>query len=127
MSQAKKRILVVDDNLTFRELAALALADEFEVFSAENGAEGMELVRKQAPDAILLDVMMPKVSGVEMLRELQSDPETSRIPVVILSGSKLDPSTKSMIEREANVRAYLKKPCPAAQLRHQIHRALGKA
>ncbi len=125
MPEGKRRkILVVDDNATFLEMVPLVLGEDFEVFAAQDGAQGLELARRELPEAILLDVMMPRVSGVEMLRELQADLETRRIPVVVLTASTLDRSTAEMIEREVNVKAFLRKPCGAQKLRDQVRLAL---
>ena len=120
----KKKLLIVDDNTNYLEQISAAFGEEFEVFQAHNGAEGLEITQREKPDLILLDVMMPQVSGVEMLRQLQGDMETRPIPVIIFSGSKLDQSTKDMIQHEINVRSFVNKPCAIAMLRGEIERVL---
>lgn len=119
-----QRILVVDDNAAFTELVEMVFSDEYEVFKAGDGEEGLKVAHDCKPDVILLDVMMPKVSGVEMLRLLQSDLETRAIPVVILTASHFDPSTREMFQQEPNVNSFLKKPCGVETLRNQIKLAL---
>ena len=120
------RILVVDDNSAFTELVEMVFSGEYEVHKAGDGQEGIESARRVKPDVILLDVIMPKVSGVEMLRLLQADLETRSIPVVILTASHFDPGTRSMFENEPNVTSFLHKPCGVETLRSQIQSALAK-
>ena len=121
---AKRKMLVVDDNTNFLDMMNVVFGEEYHILQAEDGRQGMVLARRENPDVILLDVMMPKVSGVEMLRELQSDYDTRRIPVIVLTASALDKSTMSLIEREVNVKAFLRKPCGTQKLRDQVKLAL---
>lgn len=120
----KKKILIVDDDRDFRELLKAVLQEDYEILHAFDGQEGLDLAVKEKPDAILLDVMMPKVAGIEMLRSLQSDLETRRIPVIILTASHFDPTTQLMFEQEPNVRAFLQKPCDMEDLRKRIEGSL---
>ncbi len=122
-----QKILVVDDNSAFTELVEMVFSGDYEVFKAGDGEEGLKAAHECKPDVILLDVMMPKVSGVEMLRQLQSDMETRAIPVVILTASHFDPSTREMFEQEPNVNSFLKKPCGVETLRNQTKLAPTKA
>ena len=119
-----QKILVVDDNSAFTELVEMVFSGEYDVVKAGDGEEGIKAARDTKPDVILLDVMMPKVSGVEMLRLLQADLDTRAIPVVILTASHFDPSTRQMFEQEPNVNSFLKKPCGVETLRNQIKLAL---
>ncbi|HAH06075.1 MAG TPA: hypothetical protein DCM05_06025 [Elusimicrobia bacterium] len=119
-----KKILVVDDNSAFTELVEMVFGGEFEVLKAADGQEGLKLAQERKPDVILLDVMMPKVSGLEMLRQLQAEPETRSIPVVVLTASHFDPSTQGMFKEEPNVLSFLRKPCGIELMRSQIQLAL---
>lgn len=121
-----QKILVVDDNTAFTELVEMVFGGEYQVFKAGDGEEGLRAAREAKPHVILLDVMMPKVSGVEMLRLLQADLETRKIPVVILTASHFDPSTRQLFEQEPNVNSFLKKPCGVEVLRQQIKTAIDK-
>ncbi|HVE13462.1 MAG TPA: response regulator, partial [Elusimicrobiota bacterium] len=113
------------DNSAFTELVEMVFGGEFEVLKAGDGQEGIKLAHEAKPDVILLDVMMPKISGVEMLRHLQGDMETRKIPIVVLTASQFDPSTQDMFTREPNVRSFLRKPCGVDALRARILEALG--
>ncbi|MBI3548458.1 MAG: response regulator [Elusimicrobia bacterium] len=121
------KILVVDDNSAFTDLVEMVFGEEFEILKAGDGEEGMKKASEHRPDVILLDVMMPKVSGVEMLRLLQADEGTKSIPVIILTASHFDSSTRTVFEQEKNVNAFLKKPCGVEMLRTQIRSALAKS
>ncbi len=82
----KAKILFVDDDNFLRKVYKSELNDQgYEVFLAADGEEGLAMVRKVDPDLIILDMIMPKKNGFEVLTELQSDPNTKNIPVVILS------------------------------------------
>src|SRR6266513_717563 len=100
---AMYKILVVDDNEAFTELVSMVFGGEYEVLKASNGLDGMRVAAESQPDVVLLDVMMPKVSGVEMLRQLQVEERTKSIPVIILTASQFDASTQAAFDREPNV------------------------
>lgn len=83
---AKQKVCVIDDDNDIREIYRMKLAlEQYDVIIATNGAEGLEVIRKNNPDIILLDLEMPVKNGIEVLRELGSDANLSKIPVVILS------------------------------------------
>jgi CheY-like chemotaxis protein len=83
-----KRILIVDDEPDAISYISSVLEDNgYEYLSAENGKEGLELARKEKPDMILLDLIMPEKSGMLMFQELKKDPELGRIPVIVVSGA----------------------------------------
>lgn len=80
------KILVVEDDKFLREMITRKLKKEgYEVFQAVDGEEGLEKIRDEEPDLILLDLIMPGVGGFEVLEEAKEDPEISEIPIVILS------------------------------------------
>jgi CheY-like chemotaxis protein len=82
-----KKILIIDDEKDMRVyLSTLFKKGGYEVKSAQNGEEGVATARDFGPDLITLDVLMPKKSGVRAYRELRSSPETSGIPIIILTG-----------------------------------------
>ncbi len=80
------RILIIeDDPLMSRMYQKIFTFEGYEVELADNGADGLEKVRSQKPNLILLDIMMPKMNGLEVLSKLKSDPATKALPVVILT------------------------------------------
>jgi len=108
----KKKILVVDDNQNFNQLLQCALEDDFEMYSASDGREGVAQALKVLPDIILMDVMMPNISGIEMARMLVAEEETKNIPIIVLTGSRLDKGTPDLFKQERNVRHFLSKTSP---------------
>ncbi len=95
----KPTILLVDDSRLFRTANHRALIRAgYDVIDAEDGQRGLELARERMPDLILLDMMLPKASGPEVLRALKDDPRTSLIPVIVLSG--LSQKNKTKLEHD---------------------------
>ena len=83
-----KKILIVDDEPDAISYVGSVLEDNgYQYISADNGVEGLELARKEKPDMILLDLIMPEKSGVMMFQELKKDPELASIPVIVVSGA----------------------------------------
>lgn len=112
----KKKVLVVDDNPNFSQLLQCALEDDFEVFSASDGREGVEKAAEILPDIILMDVMMPNIAGIEMARMLVAEEETKDIPIIVLTGSNLDKGTPTLFKQERNVRQFLSKTTPVGHI-----------
>jgi DNA-binding response OmpR family regulator len=80
------RVLVVDDDADVRKLCGINLTwDGHEIISAAGGAEGLALLASEAPDAVLLDVMMPEIDGLEALRRIRGSEESMDVPVVLIS------------------------------------------
>lgn len=121
---ADKKILIVDDDDSVRELIEFIVKKEgFRVEKAADGEEALNKARAGSPDLILLDLMLPKFGGFEILRELQSD-ETGGIPIVIITGRYTDRSTSDMIKQEPNVRDFIEKPVKPQILTSLIHKLL---
>jgi len=80
------KILIAEDEEGLRELYRLRFElESFNVIFAKNGEEALKKIKKEKPDLVLLDIMMPKKSGIDVLKELRKDPTNKKIPVVILS------------------------------------------
>jgi CheY-like chemotaxis protein len=112
----QKKILVVDDNQNFSQLLQCALEDDFEVFIAGDGREGVKKAIEILPDLILMDVMMPNISGIEMARMLTAEEETRKIPVIVMTGSHMDKGTPDLFKQERNVRHFLSKTTPVMDI-----------
>jgi len=85
------RILLVEDDKFLRRACEVSLQKRgFTVLTAVDGEDGLRQAREGAPNLILLDMLMPKLSGIETLEALKKDEQTRRIPVVILSNSSID-------------------------------------
>jgi CheY-like chemotaxis protein len=124
----RKTILIVEDEADeVAYLTALFTDNGFDVVSAANGQEGLEKARSERPDLITLDISMPAESGVRMFRELQSDPVTAEIPVIIVTG--VSHEFKHFIETRRQVRppaGYFDKPPDREQLLAKIREVLGQ-
>jgi DNA-binding response OmpR family regulator len=82
----RDKILVVDDELEIRDLLTEVLTGEgYDVIQASNGVEALELVEKEEPQVILLDVMMPGIDGVEVCRTLKEEDKTRFIPIIMVT------------------------------------------
>jgi CheY-like chemotaxis protein len=107
-----KLILVVDDEADVTSYLTSLLEDSgYQTVSANDGAEGFKLAREKQPALITLDITMPEESGVKMFRNLQDTEETSKIPVIIVTG--VSSEFKQFIESRKQVHppeAYFEKP-----------------
>ncbi len=117
-SSEKESLLIVDDNEELRRFLVLNLSGRYDFFEAKDGKEGIKLARKYNPDIILSDIMMPVMDGIAMLDILKNDPDTSHIPIVLLSAKA---SVESKIEGlKYGADAYLTKPFNSEQLQAQL-------
>ncbi len=125
-----KKILIVDDDPDFVEAVTLILRPKkFEVVTAYNGKEGLEKVKAERPDLIVLDVMMPEKDGYAVCKELKSDPQWNRIPVLLLTGVVSHiPTTRYTQEMGMETEAddYLEKPVEPQVLVKRIEVLLSK-
>ena len=109
------RVLIVDDvPANVRLLQALLEAEYFEVFTAMNGAEALDAVQRVKPDIMLLDVMMPDMSGFEVCRRIKSNPHTRYLPVIMITA--LDQPEDRIKGFQAGADDYLVKPIDEAAL-----------
>jgi len=100
-----QRILLAEDDRFLRKSAGAMLRRQgFMVLAAEDGEEALRLARTESPDLILLDIIMPKMQGFDVLKALKSDPHTSPIPVIILSN--LGQESDSLAAREMGALDY---------------------
>lgn len=89
VSSKKHTVLYIEDNSTNRQLVRyiVDLRPELTLLEAEDGAQGLEMIRRHRPDLVLLDIHLPDMDGFTIFEQLQNDPDTAQIPVVALSGS----------------------------------------
>jgi CheY-like chemotaxis protein len=133
MEQARdKTILVVDDEPDVREYLKTVLEDaEFKVVTAADGVEALEMIHREKPDFISLDLIMPRKSGHKLLYELKKDKDLSRIPVLIVTAHARDELGKDNLEDLLSNRVmsgpgtYLEKPVNPLSYVRSVQRALG--
>ncbi|NBM21200.1 response regulator [Streptomyces sp. GC420] len=122
MPGAYGRVLVVDDNKVIRQLIRVNLELEgFEVVTAADGAECLEIVHRVRPDVVTLDVVMPRLDGMRTAARLRSDPRTRDLPVAIISAC-----TQYEVEQglDVGVDAFLAKPFEPAELVRLVRRLM---
>ncbi len=101
-------VLVVDDDPNIRGLIVAALKrDGYTFLEAPNGREALDLMRSEHPDVVVLDLMMPILSGWDVLRERSAEPELQRIPVILVSANR-DPEVATAVSQ--GICAFLPKP-----------------
>ncbi len=120
-----KQMLVIDDEDDIREVAQLCLEmfGGWQVLTASSGSEGLVLAEVEQPDAILLDVMMPDRDGIATFRELQANPITQHIPVILLT-AKVQSADRHQFAG-LGVTALITKPFDPLTLAEQVAAALG--
>lgn len=96
-----KILIVEDDPLMMRMYQKIFLFEKYEVDAASNGEEALEKVRANRPTLILLDIMMPKLNGLQVLDKLKSDPDTKAIPVVMLTNLSSDKDAENAMLKGA--------------------------
>jgi signal transduction histidine kinase/CheY-like chemotaxis protein len=99
--ETMRRVLIVDDEEVFRYVLGQHLSGVGQVFEAANGSEAILLARSEHPDVILLDLGLPDLGGREVLHRLKADPETTRIPVVVVTSSVLSEADLRDISQRA--------------------------
>ena len=114
-----KRILVVDDEMYIVNILDFTLAGEgWEVISANNGEDALRTLLKFEPDLVILDVMMPRIDGVEVCRAIKAREESADTPVILLSAKDRDKDREEGLEAGADL--YLTKPFSPKRLVQEI-------
>ena len=120
---AKGKILVVDDEVNITQILEFSIgAEGYEVITAANGEEAIDKARREQPDLIILDVMMPKIDGYEACRILKANPLTKGIPVVLLTAKGRDIDKR--LGYEVGATDYIIKPFSPNKLVDRIHQLL---
>lgn len=127
-----KKVLVVDDELDMRTFVTTLLETSgFKPIAAKDGVEGLEAARSRKPAVIILDIMMPNLSGISMYRDLKNDPALKDIPVIMLSALSKKTffhSQKVLDEYKAEKipepAAYIEKPAEADELLEAVQDCL---
>jgi DNA-binding response OmpR family regulator len=104
-----KKILLIEDDPVSRKMMELILNKEgFQVLTSANGLEGLRKARTESPDLLILDVMLPGLDGFEICYRLRGDPDTARLPILILSAKGQDSDRNAALQVGAS--AFLPKP-----------------
>ena len=128
-----KKVLVVDDDPDVRLFSVTVLEENgFTPLEAANGEEGLKSIKKEKPELVILDVLMPRQSGIRLYRELKTDKSLKDIPIIILSGIAKKTflrSQKALTEfggkEVPEPKVYLEKPVEPEVLAEEIKKILG--
>jgi CheY-like chemotaxis protein len=123
---ARKRVLLIDDDETFRYVLRQMINDQqrYEIFEAVDGAEGLQQVRDAHPDLVVLDLQMPRIDGLEVLRTLQLDPANDALPIIIATSQYLD--TELMAQLPAGVPVLSKNALSRERVGQLVRDAIGE-
>jgi DNA-binding response OmpR family regulator len=122
--KAKKlKILIIDDEPLIREVVKLALDHaDFDAVALESPKFAMTVIKQSKPDLVLMDLYMPELNGLDLVRALQADAATKRIPVIVMTGSNETIDNISAIQ--AGAFEYVAKPISAQALIEKIRKVL---
>jgi len=126
MTSETKKVVIVEDEPAAADLFEEMLRiSQYEVIKIHSSASALSIIRRELPDVVLLDLMMPDISGLEVLRFLRREPGLQQIPVVIVSAKTLPSDIRTGME--AGATAYLTKPVGLDKLRNTVRDVLRKA
>jgi two-component system cell cycle response regulator DivK len=118
-----KKILIVEDNPQNMRLVEMALrAEHYFLLEATNGEDALEIAKKERPDLIIMDVQLPKMSGLEVTRKLREIPEFNQTPIIAVTAYAMKGDEEKALD--AGCSAYLSKPIRARELPNLIAKML---
>ena len=119
-----RSILIIDDEEDVKEIAQMGLemAANWNVITASSGKEGLNLARDKQPEIILLDLMMPDWDGKQTLKEIKANPETTKIPVILMTAKTTSAIAKNLADLD--IIGIINKPFRPLQLSEQIEKIL---
>jgi DNA-binding response OmpR family regulator len=125
MSVPERNVLIIEDEADAAELfAEMMRVSGFRVRKTSSSAPAIRMMMDEKPDVVLLDIMMPEISGLDILRQMRRDPVLAGIPVVVVSAKSLPADIRDGMEAGAST--YLTKPVGFLELREAVERALGR-
>lgn len=124
MTSPEKTVLIIEDEADAAELfAEMMRVSGFRVLKTSSSTPALSLIATEKPDLVILDIMMPEVSGLDILRQMHQDPTLAAIPVVVVSAKSMPADIR--IGMEAGASTYLTKPVGFLELKEAVERALG--
>jgi DNA-binding response OmpR family regulator len=124
MASDPKTVLIIEDEADAADLfAEMMRVSGFRVLNATNSAPAIAMMNAEKPDVVILDIMMPETSGLDILREMHITPGLEDIPVVVVSAKGMPVDIKSGMDAGASI--YLTKPVGFLELKEAVERAMG--
>jgi len=121
-----KRVVVVDDDDDMRELMCMLLRGRYEVSTANDGAQGLKVVREVRPDLLVLDLLMPIMHGFEVCQRLRADPELKDTKILISSSKSYAHDVRTAVE-ETGANGYIVKPFEVSDFNRAVDEMAGGA
>lgn len=119
MAHTKKTVMIIEDETDAAEMfAEMMRVNGFRVIKMFSSAPAISLIAQEKPDLIILDVMMPDISGIEVLRYIRRDPKLEKIPVIIVSAKSMPSDIKNGMDAGASL--YLTKPVGFLELKQAV-------
>ena len=123
MSGSQKTVLIIEDEEDAAELfAEMMRVSGFHVLKTSSSAPALAMMTADKPDVVILDIMMPEISGLDILHQMRRDPALSTIPVVVVSAKSMPADIKNGMEAGAST--YLTKPVGFLELKEAVERAI---
>jgi len=123
MTSSPKTVLIIEDEADAAELfAEMMRVSGFHVVKTSSSTPAIHMMIANKPDVVILDIMMPEISGMDILRQMRSDPELSSIPVVVVSAKSMPADIKNGMEAGAST--YITKPVGFLELKEAVERAI---
>ena len=121
---SQKTVLIIEDEEDAADMfAEMMRVSGYRVLKTSSSTPALAMMNAEKPDVVILDIMMPEISGLDILRQMRQDPMLANTPVVVVSAKSLPADIK--IGMEAGASIYLTKPVGFAELKEAIERALG--
>lgn len=119
-------VLIVEDDEAISDFLSMTLEQEgYEVCVASNGNAGLDMIQSHRPVAVLLDLMLPGVDGLTILKHMQENPETATIPVAVVSAYADAGDTRKMLDASPNVKKVFVKPVLTDDLLKNVKKMIG--
>ncbi len=123
MAVSQRTVIIVEDEPDAAELfAEMMRVSGFQVFKASASTPAMSMIAQQKPDVVILDIMMPDISGLEILHYMRRETDLAQIPVVVVSAKSMPSDVRDGLDAGASI--YLTKPVGFIDLKNAVERAL---
>ena len=120
----EKTVLIIEDEEDAAELfAEMMRVSGFRVLKTSSGAPALAMMTNEKPDIVILDIMMPEISGIDVLRQMRRNQNLANVPVVVVSAKSMPADIKNGMEAGAST--YLTKPVGFIELKEAVNNALG--
>jgi CheY-like chemotaxis protein len=126
MTRNEKTVVVVEDEADAAEMfAEMMRVSGYRVVKSYSSAPAIDIIADEMPDIVILDVMMPDISGLEVLKFMRNDPKLEKIPVIVVSAKSMPTDIK--IGMDAGASVYLTKPVGFLDLKQAVEKVTGKS